>query len=204
MGKGTLYIVSAPSGAGKTSLLKTLIAQTHEVVVSISHTTRPMRPGEVDGKDYHFVTHEQFQAMVDADEFLEHAEVFGNHYGTSRKAVETSLNVGIDVVLEIDWQGAQQMRALVPDAVTVFILPPSRSALELRLNGRGQDAPDVIVRRMAAATTEMRHYHEYDYLVINDVFEHALADLKAIFSVRRLRTEAQSIRHKAMITELLD
>ncbi len=203
MGKGTLYIVSAPSGAGKTSLLKALVEQMHDVMVSVSHTTRLKRPGEIDGVHYHFVSRAQFEAMVAENAFLEHAEVFGNRYGTSRLWVEQTLNAGIDVILEIDWQGAQQMRRLMPDAVSVFILPPSRKALEERLTGRGQDAPEVIAGRMAAAREEMSHYGEYDYLVVNDVFNLALEDLKAIFLVRRLRLEAQAIRHHAMIEELL-
>lgn len=203
MGKGTLYIVSAPSGAGKTSLLKALVEQLHDVMVSVSHTTRAMRPGETDGVHYHFVSHETFTGMVAQGAFLEHAEVFGNHYGTSRLWVEDTLNAGTDVILEIDWQGAQQMRQLMPEAVSVFILPPSRKALQDRLTGRGQDSAEVIAKRMAAAQEEMRHYAEYDYVVVNDVFELALSDLKAIFMVRRLRTEAQAIRHQAMLAELL-
>ncbi|MBI2382225.1 MAG: guanylate kinase [Gammaproteobacteria bacterium] len=203
MGKGTLYIVSAPSGAGKTSLLKALVEQMQDVMVSVSHTTRAMRPGEQEGVHYHFTRREDFERMAAEGAFLEHAEVFGNHYGTSRHWVEQTLEAGTDVILEIDWQGARQMRQLLPEAVSVFILPPSRAALEQRLTGRGQDAPEVIASRMAAAREEMAHYGEYDYLVINDVFKLALEDLKAIFLVRRLRMEAQAQRHRAMIAELL-
>lgn len=203
MGIGTLFIVSAPSGAGKTSLLKALVEQLHDVLVSVSHTTRAMRPGERDGVHYHFVAPEVFAGMVARGEFLEHAEVFGNHYGTSRPWVEDTLARGQDVILEIDWQGAQQMRRLMPEAQSIFILPPSRPALEERLTGRGQDAPAVIAQRMSAAKEEMAHYAEYDYLVVNDVFNLALGDLKAIFQVRRLRVEAQAVRHQDMLAGLL-
>ncbi|WP_207060825.1 guanylate kinase [Motiliproteus sp. SC1-56] len=201
--KGTLYIVSAPSGAGKTSLVKALLQRDPLVSVSVSHTTRAPRPGEVEGWDYYFVSREDFESMVAEDAFLESAEVFGNFYGTSRAAVESTLAEGKDVILEIDWQGAQQVRTLMPEAVSVFILPPSREALEERLNNRGQDAAEVIAGRMAQAVTEMSHYHEYDYLVVNDQFEQALEELAAVFLCRRQTLVRQRQRHQATIDQLL-
>ncbi len=203
MTQGTLYIVSAPSGAGKTSLVRALCERLEDVVMAVSHTTRPPRPGEVDGVDYHFVSREQFERMVRAGEFLEHAEVFGNHYGTSRQAVEKELAAGRDVILEIDWQGARQVREKMPEALSIFILPPSREALRERLTQRGQDSEAVIERRMAQAVAEMRHYDEYDYLVINDDFAVALEDLVTIFGAGRLRTPVQAARHRAVIEALL-
>ena len=177
---GRLFIVSAPSGAGKTSLLKALLARTPTLSVSVSHTTRPQRPGEVDGVNYHFVDLPTFRAMAARGDFLEHAEVFGNCYGTSRIGVEAQLAAGRDVVLEIDWQGARLVRPLFPDATTVFILPPSIEALRERLLGRGQDAPEVIERRMAAAAEEMAHAGEYQHQIVNDRFEEALQALEAV------------------------
>ena len=200
---GTLFVLSAPSGAGKTSLVKALLQSTTGLVVSVSHTTRPMRPGEADGVNYHFVNVERFKAMLDDCDFLEHAEVFGNYYGTSRSQVDSTLRAGQDVLLEIDWQGAQQIRKLFPDAVTVFILPPSREALESRLRGRGQDSDEVIARRLAAAREEMSHYVEYDFVVINDQFPAALTDLEAIVRTQRLRIDRQSQQHNALMTALL-
>ncbi|MFZ2289352.1 MAG: guanylate kinase [Halopseudomonas yangmingensis] len=197
---GTLYIVSAPSGAGKTSLVKALIEQVDEVRVSVSHTTRPMRPGEVDGVNYHFVDHAQFRQMIDQQAFLEHAEVFGNYYGTARSSVEQSLAKGHDTILEIDWQGAQQVRRVLPQARSIFILPPSREALRERLNNRGQDSNGVIEQRMAQATDEMSHYHEYDFVVINDEFSIALQDLKAIVRSGHLASQ----RQQAQLQQLLD
>ncbi len=203
MAQGTLYIVSAPSGAGKTSLVRALCERLEDVVMAVSHTTRAPRPGEVDGVDYHFVSRERFEHMVRAGEFLEHAEVFGNFYGTSRRAVEAELAAGRDVILEIDWQGARQVREQMPEALSIFILPPSRAALEERLTGRGQDSREVIEGRMARAMAEMRHYDEYDYLVINDDFAVALEDLVTIFRAGRLRTVVQAERHRALIAALL-
>src|SRR5579884_3074698 len=165
---GTLYIISAPSGGGKTSLVKALTASMPNIIVSVSHTTRPKRPGEEDGVNYHFVDQAQFKKLLAEDLFLEHATVFGNYYGTSRRWVEEKLQAGIDVVLEIDWQGAQQVRKLMPKTVSIFILPPSREVLLERLQARDQDNKAVIAKRMAAASNEISHYHEYDYLVIND------------------------------------
>jgi len=200
---GTLYIISAPSGAGKTSLVKALLEATTGLVVSVSHTTRPQRPGEVDGKDYHFVDHEQFLEIVATGGFLEHAQVFDNHYGTARAPVLDQLHQGVDVILEIDWQGARQVRAAMPEAVSIFILPPSRQELEQRLRGRGQDSDGVIARRMRDAVNEMSHYREFDYLVVNDDFREARNDLLAIFRSRRLRTGAQLVHLQDVLDELL-
>jgi guanylate kinase len=200
---GNLYIVSAPSGAGKTSLVNALVQRVTDLQVSISHTTRPCRPGEVDGVNYHFTSREQFERMLEANAFLESAEVFGNHYGTSQEWVRTTLATGIDVILEIDWQGAQQVRRLMPDAISIFIVPPSRAALRERLNNRGQDPIDVIERRMAAAISEMSHYAEADYLVVNDDFDTALQDLGAILVAGRLQMAKQGQRHARRLEELL-
>jgi len=203
MATGTLYIVAAPSGAGKTSLVKSLVETTSDVVVSISHTTRPPRPGEQDGVQYHFITLPSFETMIAQGAFLEHAQVFGNRYGTSRAAVLAKLQAGLDVILEIDWQGAQQVRKQLPDSPSIFILPPSRDALRQRLAGRGQDSPEVIERRMAAALDELSHYVEFDYLVINDQFETALTELSAIIIAQRQRRTAQLERHLELFHILL-
>lgn len=200
---GTLYIISAPSGAGKTSLVKELIDSMADIRVSVSHTTRPIRPGERDGVNYHFTTPPTFERMIEDDVFLEHALVFGNYYGTSREWVEQQLREGIDVILEIDWQGAQQVRAKMPASVGIFILPPSRAVLESRLRGRAQDSDEVIERRLSEAVTEMSHYAEYDYVVVNDDFDTALADLRAIVRARRQRMEVQRIRQAKTIKGLL-
>ena len=200
---GTLYIVSAPSGAGKTSLVKALLDAQPQVRVSVSHTTRPMRPGEVDGVNYHFVSREEFLQRLEHDEFLEHAEVFGNLYGTSQRWLEQTLNEGFDLILEIDWQGAQQVRRLMPQAKSIFILPPTQEALRQRLTNRGQDSDDVIETRMREAVSEMTHYVEYDYLVINDDFAHALIDLQAIFRANQLLQTAQQQRFEALLGQLL-
>lgn len=201
--KGVLYTVSAPSGAGKTSLVKALLERVDTIQVSVSHTTRAMRPGEVDGVNYHFVSREQFQAILDAGQFLEYAEVFGNFYGTSQAWVEETLAAGRDVILEIDWQGAEQIRRLIPETVAIFILPPSLAALESRLNGRGQDPQDVIDSRMQQARDEISHYVEADYLIVNDQFDVALEELIAITRVMPLTLERQQVRYAAMIAELL-
>ena len=200
---GTLYIVSAPSGAGKTSLVKALIDAEPNVRVSVSHTTRGMRPGEVDSVNYHFVSREKFVQMLEHGDFLEHAEVFGNLYGTSQSTVLQTLAEGHDLILEIDWQGAQQVRHLMPQAKSIFILPPSQEALRQRLNNRGQDSDEIIDRRMREAVSEMSHYVEYDYLVINDDFATALDDLRAIFRANQLRHGAQQVRHGALLARLL-
>lgn len=200
---GTLYIISAPSGAGKTSLVKALIDSEPQIRVSVSHTTRAMRPGEVEGVNYHFVGREQFLAMIDNSELLEHAEVFGNLYGTSQAWVEQTLLDGFDLILEIDWQGAQQVRHLMPQSRSIFILPPTQEALRHRLTNRGQDSGEIIEHRMREAVSEMSHYVEYDYLLINDDFAHALSDLKAIFRANQLLQSPQQQRHRGLLGELL-
>jgi len=200
---GTLYIVSAPSGAGKTSLVKALLEQDSQVTVSVSHTTRAQRAGEQDGEDYHFINIDRFKEMVAAGDFLEHAKVFDNHYGTSQKEVERVLAQGLDVILEIDWQGAQQVRERIPGCVAVFILPPSLEALASRLRGRGQDDEDIIARRMHDACSECSHYDEYNYLIINDDFDVALADLSSIFRAGRQRLVVQRIACRKLLTALL-
>jgi len=200
---GTLYIVSAPSGAGKTSLVAALIDSTPGLELSVSHTTRGQRLGEVDGVHYHFITAQGFDDMVARGHFLEHARVFGNQYGTARAPVEACLRAGMDLILEIDWQGARQVRAALPEAVSVFILPPSQAELERRLRTRGQDSDAVIVRRMRAAVDEMAHHREYDYLVVNRVFDDALAELQAIVVSRRLRCVVQRERLAGMLDALV-
>ncbi|WP_137886487.1 guanylate kinase [Pseudomonas sp. 2FE] len=200
---GTLYIVSAPSGAGKTSLVKALIDAQTQIRVSVSHTTRDMRPGETDGLNYHFVSRDSFLQMLERNEFLEHAEVFGNLYGTSQRWLEKTLAEGFDLILEIDWQGAQQVRKLMPQARSIFILPPSQEALRQRLNNRGQDSDAIIEQRMREAVSEMSHYVEYDYLVINDDFATALDDLKAIFRASRLQQLQQQQRFSDLLSQLL-
>jgi guanylate kinase len=203
-GAGTLYVVSAPSGAGKTSLVRALLDSAgDQLVLSVSHTTRAPRPGEADGRDYHFVSMETFQRMIGAGAFLEHAQVFDNAYGTARAGIETQLAQGRDVILEIDWQGARQVRRALPESIGIFILPPTRQALEERLRGRGQDDETVIARRMRDAISEMSHYAEYDYLVINDVFRTAHDELASIIRSRRLRLPGQQRRHAALLAALL-
>ncbi|MDD2111135.1 MULTISPECIES: guanylate kinase [Pseudomonas] len=200
---GTLYIVSAPSGAGKTSLVTALIKADKRVSVSVSHTTRAMRPGEQHGVNYHFVSHDDFKGLIAKGDFLEHAEVFGNFYGTSRSALQEVLDQGNDLILEIDWQGAQQVRKLMPEALSVFILPPSQQALRERLDGRGQDSEEIIAGRMKEAVSEMVHYDEYDYVIINDDFDVALEDLKAVFRSNRLVLKKQQQRNSGLLKELL-
>ena len=201
--RGTLFTVSAPSGAGKTSLLAELVNRLSDIRVSISHTTRAMRPGERNGIDYHFVTEPEFIAMLERVEFLEHARVFGNLYGTSQHWVEEQLNSGTDVVLEIDWQGAIQVRRLLPDCVRVFILPPSINTLMTRLTSRRQDQPEVIQQRLAQAREEISHYVEADYLIVNDQFDTALDELLAVVKSQRLTLAAQERRFQALLRSLL-
>ena len=200
---GTLYIVSAPSGAGKTSLVKALIDADNSIQVSVSHTTRAMRPGEVHGVNYHFVEHTEFKLMIEQGDFLEQAEVFGNFYGTSRSALQQSLDQGHDLILEIDWQGAQQVRKLMPEARSIFILPPTQEALRPRLTNRGQDSDEIIEGRMREAVSEMSHYDEYDFVIINDDFATALEDLKAVFRANRLLQAHQQQRHGQLLKQLL-
>ncbi|MEH0667545.1 guanylate kinase [Vibrio scophthalmi] len=205
MAKGTLYIVSAPSGAGKSSLISAMLETnpTYAMKVSVSHTTRGMRPGEQDGVHYHFVQKEQFEALIEQGAFLEYAEVFGNYYGTSRPWIEQNLDKGIDVFLDIDWQGARQIREQMPQAKSLFILPPSNGELERRLNARGQDSEAVIAKRMAEAKSEISHYNEYDYVIINDDFDNALMDFKAIIRAERLKQDKQALKYKGMLDALL-
>ena len=201
--QGTLYIISAPSGAGKTSLVKALLEKDAKVRVSVSHTTRAPRDGEVDGVAYNFVTLAEFDQVIDAGQFLEYAEVFTNKYGTSKLWVEEQLAAGIDVILEIDWQGAQQVREKMPNALSIFILPPSRTELERRLTGRGTDSAEIIAGRMAQAESEMSHFGEFDYLVINDQFDDALNQLQAIFTANRLKMGVQTAVQKSLLEDLL-
>lgn len=198
-----MYIISAPSGAGKTSLVKQLLATVPDIKVSVSHTTRPARPGERDGVDYYFVDSATFQALAQAGVFLESARVFDYRYGTSRHAVNERLSSGIDVILEIDWQGARQVREHIPDACSMFILPPSLDTLRRRLEQRGQDDKAVIDRRMRDAMAEISHYAEFDYIVINDDFESALSALRAIIMAGRQRCDWQVRRHRELISALL-
>lgn len=199
----TLYIICAPSGTGKTSLVAALIENLDNIEISISHTTRLMRPGEEDGINYHFIDNNTFQKMIDENDFLEHAEVFGNQYGTAKSFVEEKLAKNIDVILEIDWQGAQQIRKIFKDAVSIFILPPSIETLNLRLRHRGQDKEEVIERRLAEARNEIKHYAEFDYLVINDHFLHAVADLQSIINAHRLSLTIQKQTRAELIEKLL-
>lgn len=200
---GTLFIISAPSGGGKTSLVHALLKTIPNLEVSISYTTRKKRPSEQDGVNYHFIDELKFKLLLQQQAFLEHAIVFGNYYGTSKEWVEKKLQEGVDVILEIDWQGAKQVRELMPDSVGIFILPPSWEALTQRLRERAQDDEVVIKRRLDEAHGEMAHYRDYDYLVINDNFDRALADLKAIILARRLRLQAQEIRSVGLLQNLL-
>lgn len=200
---GTLFIVSAPSGAGKTSLVAELLEGDPSLHLSISHTTRPRRPKETAGVNYHFVDQTTFEEMITADAFLEHASVFGNYYGTSKAAVAEPLAAGQDVLLEIDWQGAALVRQVHPDAVSIFIVPPSQETLRERLQSRAQDDPEVIESRLAEARTEMQHYHEFDYLVVNDTFAVALEELRSIVLAERCRVSNRAARHQALIESLL-
>lgn len=202
---GTLYIVSAPSGAGKSSLIQALLKTQplYDTQVSVSHTTRPVRPGEKEGEHYFFVSKAEFEGMIREDAFLEYANVFGNYYGTARKTIEQVLSTGVDIFLDIDWQGAQQIRNKMPQTRSIFVLPPSKEELERRLRGRGQDSDETIERRMAQAVAEMSHYAEYDYLIVNDEFNTALMDLKTIIRAERLRLGRQKLRHDALISKLL-
>ncbi len=206
MCRGNLYIISAPSGAGKSSLISALLERdkNDSMTVSISHTTRSPRPGEIDGVHYHFVSHEKFEQLILENSFLEYAKVFGgNYYGTSLLNIEKNLAAGIDVFLDIDWQGARQIREKRPDVKSIFILPPSISALEKRLIGRGQDSQDIIAKRMEKAADEISHYDEYDYVIINADFDQALVDLEHILRAERLTVNYQKTQNAALIHQLL-
>ncbi len=204
MTTGKLYIISAPSGAGKTSLVKQLRAETTDLAVSVSHTTRAMRPGETDAVDYFFVAVEQFKTMIAEQAFLEHAQVFDNFYGTAQQTVENNLAQGLDVILEIDWQGAAQVKRMLPDCISIFILPPSIEVLRQRLQNRGQDNEEIIARRMRDAVTEMSHYSEFDYLIVNDDFNLALNQLKSIIIANRLQQKRQQSLLAPLLTDLLN
>ncbi len=201
---GSLFIITAASGTGKTSLVKQLLATTNDLTVSVSHTTRDPRPGEIDGHHYHFTDVASFTAGVDEGKFLEHAEVFGNYYGTSEQSVRAQLEAGIDVILEIDWQGALQVKKIFADAITVFILPPSLTTLRQRLSSRNQDTAEVIEQRLAGAVTEMEQYVHFDFVIINDSFEVALTELKAIIVADRQTLKRQQQRYHRTITTLLN
>ncbi len=199
--EGILFVVSAPSGAGKTSLVKALLKADPAIRLSVSYTTRAPRPGETDGRDYHFVSHEQFHKLLAQNEFLEHAEVYGNFYGTSKSVISRELYAGRDLLLEIDWQGAAQVREHFPRSASIFILPPSFGALRTRLAGRAQDSDEVIERRLAAAAHDVAHADAFDYIIVNDDFDHALQDLVAVTRSIRLETARQLTRHAALFEE---
>jgi guanylate kinase len=199
----TLFVIAAPSGTGKTSLVKALIGSMADITVSVSHTTRPIRPGEQEGVNYHFISPAEFTQLVTEGVFLEHAIVHGNYYGTSREWVETQLRKGTDVILEIDWQGAQQIRKVFPSAISIFILPPSPTALEMRLQERRQDQQKTIGQRLAAASGEIAHYAEFDYLIVNDLFSKALEDLQAIVQAQRLKQPRQALQHASLLAKWL-
>ena len=203
-GGGRVYVISAPSGCGKTTLVDALMAQDQDITRAVTHTTRNAREGEVNGVDYHFVTKEQFEAMIQNHGFLEHAEVFGNLYGTSIAEVQKHTATGKDVVLVIDWQGANSVKAIMPDAELIFIVPPSIQALEDRLSSRKQDDVEVVKQRMADAVNQIQHYVNFDYVVVNDVFAIALQDLEHIFQANRLRTAYQKVKNRALLTQLLN
>ncbi len=201
--RGTLFIVAAPSGAGKSSIVNAVLKDTPGIALSISYTSRPPRPGERHAQHYHFISAGDFQRMIAAGEFFEHALVHGDYKGTARQSVEPQLAAGMDVLLEIDWQGAAQVRRQMPDALSVFILPPSREALESRMRSRGQDSEAVISQRLAAAREEMSHFREFDFLIVNDHFDTAVAEMQSIFLASRQRTGIQAERHAELVQALL-
>lgn len=200
---GNLYIVAAPSGGGKTSLVKALVESMADIAISVSHTTRSKRPGEVDGVDYFFVDEAEFKRMIDEQAFVEHAQVFGHYYGTSKSQIEDRLQRGVDVLLDIDWQGAQQIKRVFPTAVGIFIIPPSLETLKQRLQGRNQDPDEVIHERMQRAQNELSHYAEFDYLIVNDDFYCAASELKAIVIAHRLRIGRQIEKQRKLLSFLL-
>ena len=199
---GNLFIISAPSGAGKTSMVSALLNGNQQIALSVSYTTRAPRPGETDGKEYHFISRDKFLQMAQQGDFLESAEVYGNLYGTSQSWIENQLASGRDILLEIDWQGAAQVRKLMPQAISVFILPPSLAALESRLNGRGQDSAEVIARRLQASQEDISHVAEFDYVIINDKLDEALRQLDAVITAAGLRRDSQLARHASLIDQL--
>ena len=203
MMQGTLYIVAAPSGAGKSSIVNAVLKQVDKVALSISYTSRPARPGERHTQHYHFISKAQFEQMITDRQFFEYALVHGDYKGTARDSVIPLLAKGLDVLLEIDWQGARQVRQQIPEAKSIFILPPSKKALEMRMRSRGQDTEQVIAQRLDAAREEIKHFDEFDYVVINENFDQAVQEVTAIFSAQRLQTMQQQIRHKALIEQLL-
>lgn len=201
--KGSLFVIASPSGGGKTSLVKALLARLDNIEVSVSHTTRAPRPGEKDGQHYFFVTQESFEALAQADMFIEHAKVFGHHYGTSKQQINARLDQGIDVLLDIDWQGARQLSQMFDNVVTIFIIPPSVDVLKERLQLRGQDDDQTIELRMKKAQHEIAHYEEFTYLIINENFEKALSELQAIIIAERMKSKFQAQKHKALLSNLL-
>lgn len=201
--KGQLFVVAAPSGGGKTSLIKAIVSHMDNVAVSISYTTRPMRPGEQDGIDYFFVEEATFIDMIHSNAFVEHAKVFNYYYGTSVEQINAHLESGVDIILDIDWQGAEQIRRLFAEAITIFVIPPALKVLEQRLRGRKQDEMEVIHQRMTEAKNEMMHYAEFDYLIVNDVFEQAQTELSAIIVANRLKIKQQVVRQKKLLSFLL-
>lgn len=202
MNTGTLYIISAPSGAGKTSLISKLLETLEGAEMAVSHTTRPPRAGEIDGRHYHFITADEFLDGIHNGDFLEHAKVFENNYGTSKKSVDSLLEKGMDVILEIDWQGAEQVRKLMPEAKSIFILPPSKAELEKRLRGRETDSDEVITKRLAQSCDDMKHYTEFDFVIINKDFDRAAKDLRSIFISNRLKLENQTQTNKGLLDDL--
>jgi guanylate kinase len=201
--RGTLYIVAAPSGAGKSSLVNAVLSRETGIALSISFTSRKARPGERHAQHYHFISKEEFETMIANGDFFEHALVHGDYKGTAKQSVEPQLAAGKDVLLEIDWQGARQVREKLPDAISIFILPPSKEALETRMRNRGQDSEQVIAQRLANAREEMSHYNEFDYVIVNEHFDAAVSELRAIFQAQRLKCPAQQERHSALIRHLL-
>lgn len=203
---GNLFIIAAPSGAGKSTLIKEILSKptsNKAMQLSVSHTTRAPRKGEQNGVEYHFIDHAKFEKMIKQDAFYEHAEVFGNYYGTSKAAISDKLQQGIDVFLDIDWQGARQVKEQNPEVISIFILPPSVEALQLRLSGRGLDSEEVIINRMAQAQSEISHFNEFDYVIVNDNLDHAYKEFEAIICAQRARLQNQKIRYKSLIASLL-